>query len=217
MRLGICSTIEKSDIATFRGAPLLAGMMGVSKPGYAPGEGPQRLVMNMIPSNQVQVAIDGDMAALPTDGQWRCIVLRDGEVLFWSSDDLRCCFYIFSLPVAWHKYMAFTRRDPVWACKAPGKCISVRGWCPWVGSQPQVWCSISTDAFFACRGPRFKPCRPHPSFAGISRFQGVSLLLPPLGVHFAALMRHRAQTCTLVGLGWLVTSRRSGETRSKSL
>ena len=120
VRLGICSTIEESDIATFRGSPLLAGMMGVSKPGYAPGEGPQRLVMNLIPSNQVQIAIEGDMAALPTDGQWRCIVLRDGEVLFWSSDDLRCCFYIFSLPPVWHKYMAFARPLPRAKVGLPG-------------------------------------------------------------------------------------------------
>eukprot|EP00973_Karenia_brevis_P088064 12212257-Karenia_brevis.AAC.1 len=65
--------------------------------------------MNVIPSNHVQHVIQGDMEALPTDSQWRCIILRDGEYIRWSSADLKCCFYVFRLPVAWRPYLAFER------------------------------------------------------------------------------------------------------------
>ena len=43
-----------------------------------------------------------------------------GEVLFWDSEDLRSCVYVFSLP----------------RLHTAGQGISAHAWCPWDGFQP---------------------------------------------------------------------------------
>eukprot|EP00973_Karenia_brevis_P082730 11467823-Karenia_brevis.AAC.1 len=79
--------------------------MGVGKANHEKGTGPQRLIMNIIPSNDIQETIEGDMACLPNDSQWRCITMRSGETLRWSAADLKRCFYVFRLPPAWRQWM----------------------------------------------------------------------------------------------------------------
>ena len=37
---------------------------------------------------------------------------HDGELLTVSSEDLRCYFYLFSVPEAWYKYLGFGRLLP---------------------------------------------------------------------------------------------------------
>ena len=49
------------------------------------------------------------MSQLPTDGQWRTIILRSGEALLWSREDLRRWLYVFSRPRAWRRWFAFER------------------------------------------------------------------------------------------------------------
>jgi len=46
------------------------GLIGVSKASYTKGTDLQRLIMNIIPSNHVQLTIEGDMQSLPTDSEW---------------------------------------------------------------------------------------------------------------------------------------------------
>ncbi|CAK0861199.1 unnamed protein product, partial [Prorocentrum cordatum] len=52
------------------------------------GEGPQRPVMNVIPSNRIQNTIESDMPMPPQNDKWRSIALHSGEVLSRSSEDL---------------------------------------------------------------------------------------------------------------------------------
>ncbi|CAK0903887.1 unnamed protein product, partial [Prorocentrum cordatum] len=86
---GILKPIEYEEIAEVRGQKIMGGMFGVKKGSHVRGEGPQRLVMNIIPSNLIQRAIEG--------------------VLLWSAEDLKCCFYVYSLCDAWLKYMAISK------------------------------------------------------------------------------------------------------------
>eukprot|EP00973_Karenia_brevis_P059372 8265263-Karenia_brevis.AAC.1 len=83
--------------------------------------------MNIIPSNHIQETVEGDMASLPNDSQWRCITMRSGETLRWSAADLKCCFYVLRLPPAWRQWMVFERpvprsalglvgADEIWLC-----------------------------------------------------------------------------------------------------
>jgi hypothetical protein len=41
------------------------------------------------------------------------LYLEEGELLSISSEDLRCYFYLFSIPEAWQKYMGFGRALPL--------------------------------------------------------------------------------------------------------
>ena len=109
VRLGLCVAIELRDIGARLGKKVLGGMFGVKKAGFVRGKGPQRLVMSICPSNWIQHIIEGDMPMLPYAGQWHAVVLRSGEVLLISSEDLRCCFYVFRLPKPWHRWMALSK------------------------------------------------------------------------------------------------------------
>ncbi|CAK0804969.1 unnamed protein product, partial [Prorocentrum cordatum] len=106
---GILKPIECDEIAEVRGQKVMGGMFGVKKGSHVKGEGPQRLVMNIIPSNFIQHAIEGGVPLLPHSDKWKSIVLRSGEVLLWSAEDLKCCFYVCSLCDAWLKYMAISK------------------------------------------------------------------------------------------------------------
>ena len=78
---------------------------GVAKGGNDRNTGPQRLIMNIKVSNWVQHVISDDTSQLPSSGQWRCLILEDGETLVWSGEDLKCCFYVFEKP--WRRWMTF--------------------------------------------------------------------------------------------------------------
>ncbi|CAK0822773.1 unnamed protein product, partial [Prorocentrum cordatum] len=94
---GILKTIEYEDIVEVQGRKLMGGMFGVKKGSHLKGEGPQRLVMNIIPSNFIQNTIEGDMPMLPHSDKRKSVILRSGEVMLWSAEDLKCCFYVYSL------------------------------------------------------------------------------------------------------------------------
>ena len=78
----MCELIEFNDTAEANGRKVLGGLMGVAKAGNDRNTGPQRLIMNIKVSNWAQNVIAGDMLQLPTSGQWRCLVLEDGELWF---------------------------------------------------------------------------------------------------------------------------------------
>ncbi|CAK0792825.1 unnamed protein product, partial [Prorocentrum cordatum] len=118
---GILKTIEYEDIVEVQGRKVMGGMFGAKKGSHLKGEGPQRLVMNTIPYNFIQSTIEGDMPMLPHSDKWKGVILRSREVLLWSAEDLKCCFYVYSLRDVWLKYMAISK--PVRRCIAglPGK------------------------------------------------------------------------------------------------
>ncbi|CAK0839771.1 unnamed protein product, partial [Prorocentrum cordatum] len=106
---GILKPIEYDEIVEVRGQTIRGGMFGAKKGSHVKGEGPQRLVMNTIPSNFLQHAIEGDMPLPPHGHKWKSIVPRSWDVLLWSAEDLKCCFYVYSLCDAWLKYMAISK------------------------------------------------------------------------------------------------------------
>ena len=71
-----------------------------------------RLIINRFPSNSLQRVIPGDIAQLPTTGQWNSVPLLQHEVMLLSSRDRKCFFYIFRLPRVWRGAMALEGRYP---------------------------------------------------------------------------------------------------------
>ena len=104
-------TVGNDKLIMHNGSVLLNGMFGVGK-----GKKIQtksgiwkeilRLIINRVPSNELQSTIEADVNTLPHFGQWLTLDLEDDEVLVWGSEDIFCAFYIFSLPEAWEPYFA---------------------------------------------------------------------------------------------------------------
>eukprot|EP00959_Pyramimonas_sp_CCMP1952_P377749 7912411-Pyramimonas_sp.AAC.1 len=62
----------------------------------------------MIPSNAIQKVIQGGTPLLPSSEKWRSVALRSGEILAMSSEDFKCCFYVYRPPPAWRPYFALS-------------------------------------------------------------------------------------------------------------
>ena len=63
-----------------------------------------RLIINLVPSNELQEAIPADTGTLPYFGQWRGLELMSDEIFSWCSEDMRCAFYVFQMPEVWRPY-----------------------------------------------------------------------------------------------------------------
>ena len=48
------------------------------------------------------------MDSLPMCNTWHALMLERNEVVLVSSDDLKCAFYIFRLPLSWAPYLCFS-------------------------------------------------------------------------------------------------------------
>ena len=109
---GICTTLKESDLVTHNGDKLLNGVFGVGKKKWVTSKstGKQvevlRLIVNMVPSNELQIPIIADTATLPHFGQWMGLELLDDEILTWSSEDINCAFYVFRIPAVWNPWFA---------------------------------------------------------------------------------------------------------------
>eukprot|EP00971_Amphidinium_carterae_P348765 6490663-Amphidinium_carterae.4 len=107
LRRGIVEEIADENLIRHGGQILTCGAFGVPKPGkevrLENGElGPVlRLVINMVPQNQLQETVDVGLDELPYFGQWIPIELENDQSLVWSSEDIRCAFYIFRMPQPW--------------------------------------------------------------------------------------------------------------------
>ena len=105
------------------GRLLLNGMFGVSKGErvFCQELGREvevlRLIMNLIPFNNICMGAAGDINSLPMFSQWISLEIPIGSNLLWSSEDLRCMFYLFSLGDQWLPFQAFN--TPVPAHLAP--------------------------------------------------------------------------------------------------
>ena len=99
--------ILRDKLIYHNGRPLLNGAFGVGKGKFIKSAKTGleveilRLIINLVPSNELQVPIAGDVATLPHFGQWHGLELLDNEVLVWDSEDIQCAFYVFSLPDDW--------------------------------------------------------------------------------------------------------------------
>lgn len=94
------------------GRPLLSGMFSVSKSEFVGTTEVCRLIMNLKPVNRVCRPLAGDTATLPAVHTMGALYLADNELLCISSEDIRCFFYLFSLPQEWFPFMAFGRKLP---------------------------------------------------------------------------------------------------------
>ena len=109
---GLCVVLPITDLHFIKGQPLLNGMFCVSKHEFAGDVEICRLIMNLKPANINCQALEGDTGTLPAASQLGSIFLADGEVLATSSEDIRCFFYLFAVPEAWQKFLAFGREAP---------------------------------------------------------------------------------------------------------
>ena len=101
-------------MTTFLKLMVLRNSMGCFRKGKVPSHVSRvtRLIMKMIPSNSYQRMLTDSLGTLHSSTSWTQITLQDGQVLLWSSDDQRGAFYVFRLPQAWRKYMAFRKPVP---------------------------------------------------------------------------------------------------------
>ena len=105
---GICGWYPESEVFRFRGTAVKNGVFGVVKPGKSiNGLETLRVIMNLIPSNSLHSIIPGAVHRLPTIAQWTSICLGEGEKIEVSQADITSAFYLFELPTAWHRRLAF--------------------------------------------------------------------------------------------------------------
>ena len=106
----ICRAILPKDMIQHNGRYLTNGIFGVGKGKFITCPKTQqqlellRLIINLVPSNELQEIIKGDVDTLPHFGQWLSLELLSDEILVWGSEDISCAFYVFALPDAWGPY-----------------------------------------------------------------------------------------------------------------
>eukprot|EP00438_Fugacium_kawagutii_P012482 Skav236404 [mRNA] locus=scaffold1702:160390:164016:- [translate_table: standard] len=113
---GICRVMAEDDVHRVRGRLLLNGLFGVSKSEFEGGFEVRRLIMNLIPLNRICRSFDGDIATLPSWAGMSALQLHPTEDLVVSSEDVRCFFYIFRVPLEWHPYLCFNKELPRELC-----------------------------------------------------------------------------------------------------
>ena len=115
---GICVRIHEDEIHRIDGELLLNGLFGVSKHEFVGSTEIMRIIMNLIPLNGICRDLAGDIATLPSWAGMTPLHLMPDEQLVISSEDVRCFFYLFQVPEAWRKYLAFNRPLPA-SCSGP--------------------------------------------------------------------------------------------------
>ena len=120
---GVFSKVHEDEVYRIQGRPVLNGLFGVSKNEFHQGVEVMRIIMNLIPANRVCRALDSDISTLPSWSGMTPLEMMPDEDLVVSSEDVRCFFYIFSLPKNWYPLMAFNRPLPAHLA----------------GSKPGVW------------------------------------------------------------------------------
>ena len=108
---GICGLLPESELFHVKGRPLLNGLFGVPKGDRAGGIELHRLIMNLIPLNNICRPIQGDVSTLPAWSSAGPLMLMPTQQLLIGSD-VRCFFYIFKVPAAWEKFLGFNKAVP---------------------------------------------------------------------------------------------------------
>ena len=109
---GICGLLPESELFHVKGRPLLNGLFGVPKGDRAGGIELHRLIMNLIPLNNICRPIQGDVSTLPAWSSAGPLMLMPTQQLLIGSEDVRCFFYIFKVPAAWQKFLGFNKAVP---------------------------------------------------------------------------------------------------------
>eukprot|EP00435_Cladocopium_sp_Y103_P030899 s1425_g7.t1 len=101
--------MAEQDLFKVEGKPLLNGLFGVDKGEMIDGHPVHRLIMNLIPLNNVCKGIQGDVGTLPAWSSTGPLMLMPSQDLVISSEDVKCFFYIFAVPRAWRRYLGFNK------------------------------------------------------------------------------------------------------------
>lgn len=109
---GVCTMLPVEEIFDTGQGPLLNGLFGVSKEEWVGETEVLRLIMNLIPLNNIAHPLKGDVETLPMWSMMNPFFLQPGEHLLISSEDVRCFFYTMAVPCTWYKYLAFNRAVP---------------------------------------------------------------------------------------------------------
>ena len=109
---GVCTYLEREEVFDTGEGLLLNGLFGVTKDEWVDGVEVFRLIMNLIPLNNICQPLAGDVATLPSWSSMSPFFLQPTESLLVSSEDVRCFFYVMSVPTCWHKYLAFNKVVP---------------------------------------------------------------------------------------------------------
>lgn len=109
---GICEVMPVCDLYHIGDTPVLNGMFGVSKDEFDQGVEVMRLIMNLVPVNKLCRNLGGDVATLTNWSGMGSYLLDSGEVLLMSSEDIRCFFYLFSVPQSWKRFLGFNKLIP---------------------------------------------------------------------------------------------------------
>ena len=109
---GICTFLCEEEVYSTDSGLLLNGLFGVTKDEWKDGTEIFRLIMNLIPFNSIAQPLSGDIATLPGWAQMSSFFIQPTENLLISSEDVRCFFYIMSVPCAWQKFLAFNKLVP---------------------------------------------------------------------------------------------------------
>ena len=104
----ICKWIPLDEVVTMDGRHILNGLFGVEKSATLPsGKKVLRLIMNLVPSNEVLTQLQGTVSGLPSITSWQSTVLEGDEQLRLFQSDMSSAFYLFKLPSEWQKFLAF--------------------------------------------------------------------------------------------------------------
>ena len=112
VQAGVCTYLTKEELFVGPNGPLLNGMFGVSKDETKDGVEVFRLIMNLIPLNTLCQGISGDIQTLPSWSLMNPFFLQPHEQLLVSSEDVRCFFYVMSVPPSWWPFLGFNKRVP---------------------------------------------------------------------------------------------------------
>ena len=113
VKAGVCCFLEEHEVFSIDGSPLLNGLFGVTKDDFTDsGIEIYRLIMNLIPLNELCMPLSGDVATLPTWSAMSPFFLQPHENLLVSSEDVKCFFYVMQVPQCWVKFLAFNKLVP---------------------------------------------------------------------------------------------------------
>ena len=104
------------------GRPLAGAFFGVGKDKYLEDD-PMweilRLILILVPPNEVQNKVHGDNASLPHYGQWQGLLVRKGDAIYLCSEDMKACFFLFRMPKEWALIFMMTEKVPGWTQGRP--------------------------------------------------------------------------------------------------
>ena len=109
---GICDILPRRLLHHVHDRPLLNGMFAVSKNEFQGNLELHRLIMNLVPLNQLSKSLQGDVGTLPTVSGFSSFYLTGDEIAILSSEDIKCFYYLFQVPEGWRRYMGFAKEIP---------------------------------------------------------------------------------------------------------